>query len=204
MQDLVVWSPIAHIANKVSIRRGSTRFPSLIRLAPCQTEEDGRIDVCGWQEGEWKTPTPMLIIPNEKVAVVISLSQQMLESPNDIMHEGLLSCWSCRSGFTFKISVTVPKRLVPWKVVTVLPSIQRNLLSRETTESRETAPQSCNQTRRRACASWGCCFQRRASPLAMKFQTSLGVIALKPNTTPFCTTMFFGKFVLFGTSHGSD
>ena len=55
MQDLIVWSPIAHITNKVGVRRGSTRFPSLIRLAPCQTEEDGRADVCGWQEGERKT-----------------------------------------------------------------------------------------------------------------------------------------------------
>ena len=119
---------------RLSIRRGSTGFPSLLRLAPCQTEEDGWTDVCGWQEGERKTPTAVLIIPDEKVLVVISLSQQVLESPNDIMREDLDSCWSCRSGFTFEISI--PKGLVPRKIVAVLPSIQGNLLWRETTEAR--------------------------------------------------------------------
>ena len=131
--DLIVWSPIAHITNQVGIRRGSTRFPSLIRLAPCQTEEDGGTDVCGWQEGERKTPAAMLIIPDEKVSVVISLSQQMLESPNNIMCEDLLSCWSCRRGFTFEISM--PKRHGPMEGRDGFPSIQGNLLWRETTES---------------------------------------------------------------------
>ena len=133
VQDLV-WSPAAHIANQIGVRRGSTRFPSLIRLASCTTEEDRQADLCSRKEGERKTPTAMLIIPDEKVAVIISLSQQMLESPNHIMHENLLSSRSNRRGVAIK-SVR-PKRLIPWKIVTVLPSIQGNLLSRETTNSR--------------------------------------------------------------------
>ena len=133
VQDLIVWPPIPNITNKVGIRRSSTGFPSLLRLAPCQTEEDGSTDVCGWQEGERKMPTAVLIIPDKKVLVVISLSQQMLESPNDIMREDMRSCWSCWSGFTFEISI--PKGLVPRKIVAVLLSI-RNLLRRETTEAR--------------------------------------------------------------------
>ena len=46
-------------------------------------------------EGERKTPTAVLNIPDEEVLVVISLSQQMLESPCDVMREDMRSCWSC-------------------------------------------------------------------------------------------------------------
>ena len=48
----------------------------------------GLIDVAG-KKGERKTPTAVLIIPDEEVLVVISLSQQMLESPYDVMREDL-------------------------------------------------------------------------------------------------------------------
>ena len=82
MQDLVVWSSTAHISNKIGIRWASIRFPSLISLALCQAEKDGWTDICAWKEGERKSPTSMLIIPNKEVAVVVSLSQQMLKSPN--------------------------------------------------------------------------------------------------------------------------
>ena len=133
MQDLVIWSPAAHITNQISIRRCCASFPSLIRLTPSAAEKDGWTNICSWKKCKWKTPTAMLIIPDEKVAVVICLGQQMLESPNDIMHEDLLSSGSNRRGVTIK-SVR-PKRLFPWKVVTVLPSIQGNLLSRDATNS---------------------------------------------------------------------
>ena len=92
-------------------------------------------DVCSRKEGERKTPTAMLIIPDEKVAVIISLSQQMLESSNNIMHEDLLSSGSDRRSVAIKIMK--PKRLIPWKVVTVLPSIQGNLLSGKKKEHKD-------------------------------------------------------------------
>ena len=133
VQDLVVWSPAAHITNQIRIRRGCAGFPSLIRLTPSAAEKDGWANICSWKKCEWKTPTAMLIIPDEKVAVVVCLGQQMLESPNHIVHEDLLSSRSNKRVITSK-SVR-PKRLFPWKVVTVLPSIQGNLLSRETTNS---------------------------------------------------------------------
>ena len=133
MQDLVVRSPAAHITNQIGERRGSTSFPSLIRLTPSAAEEDRWTNICAWKKCKWKTPTAMLIIPDEKVAIVIRLGQQMLESPNDIMHEDLLSSGSNRRGIAIKR--VRPKRLFPWKIMTVLPSIQGNLLSRDATSS---------------------------------------------------------------------
>ena len=102
MQDLVVRSPAAHITNQICVRRCCTSFPSLLRLTPSAAEENGWTNICAWKKCKWKTPTAMLIISDEKVAVVICLGQQMLESPNDIMHEDLMSSGSNRRGVTIK------------------------------------------------------------------------------------------------------
>ena len=133
MQDLLVRSPAAHISNQIAVRRCCASFPSSFSLTPCAAEEDGWTNRCSWKECKWKTPTTMHIIPDEKVAVVVCLGQQVLESPNDIMHEDLLSSGSHRRGIAIK-SVRL-KRILPRKVVTVLPSIQGNLLSRDATNS---------------------------------------------------------------------
>ena len=162
MQDLVVRSPAAHIMNQIGKRRCCASFPSLLRLTPSAAEKDGWTNVCKRKECKWKTPTAMLIIPDEKGAIVVCLGQQMLESPNDIMHEDLLSSGSNRRGVAIK-SVR-PKRVFPWEVVTVLPSIQGILLSRDATNScTETAPVSYTQTRRRACESKALDFQSSCS-----------------------------------------
>ena len=133
MQDLIVRSPAACITNQVCERRCCASSPSLLSLTPSAAEKDGWTNICRRKECKWKTPTAMLIIPDEKVAVVICLGQQMLESPNDIMHEDLLSSGSNRRGIAIK-SVRL-KRIFPRKVVAMLPAIQGDLLSRDAANS---------------------------------------------------------------------
>ena len=133
MQDLLVWAPAACISNEMCERRCCASSPSQFSLTPRAAEKDWWTNLCTWKKCKWKTPATMLIIPDEKVAIVICLGQQMLESPNDIMHEDLLSSGSNRRGVAIK-SVRL-QRILPWKIMTVLPSIQGNLLSRDAADS---------------------------------------------------------------------
>ena len=116
MQDLLVWAPAACISNEICERRCCASSPSQFSLTPSAAEKDWWTNICTWKKCKWKTPASMLIIPDEKVAIVICLGQQMLESPNDIMHEDLLSSGSNRRGIAIK-SVRL-KRILPWKIVT--------------------------------------------------------------------------------------
>ena len=152
MQDLLVRSAAAHITSQICERRCCASSPSLLSLTPSATEEDGWANIRRRKECKWQTPTAMHIIPDEKIAVVICLGQQMLESPNDIMREDLLSSGSNRRGIAIK--TVWLKSMFPRKIVAVLPSIQGNFLSRDAAHSLcGTALVSWIRTRMRASES---------------------------------------------------
>ena len=154
----------------------------MLSLTPRAAEEDWWTNLCTWKKCKWKTPTAMHIIPDEKVAIVVCLGQQMLESPNDIMHEDLLSGGSNRRGIAIKCVRL--ERIFPWKIVTVLPSIQGNLLSRDAADSCvelfwcHTFRPECGHLYQWRLTSKVAVLHRFQAclPIAMKFQTSLGVM----------------------------